>query len=283
VYTFCFAGVGKQSFKADKMMTLKFEETLDSAGLDTRSLTPMKWPGMEAPFFSLQTEGTKAVELWERARALTEHTGFWPLIAGEEEHLTALKDNYEMEIGLDGENNVSAVTLNLINGGEALNLDEWLQSRVSEDESCARCDQGDWPIDLPSRGSRNLALTHRYDYSAGSEKPFARVFLLFLPVTVSWQVPAFLRLGGWNQCPQTKAHIAIARAWQKRYGAEIISTTSNIVEMSVNNPPKTKDESLKVAREQFLYCSDLIHRKHKTLSALAATLIDAHTWSFWWT
>ncbi|PWT97420.1 MAG: hypothetical protein C5B53_08070 [Candidatus Melainabacteria bacterium] len=270
------------------MMTLKFGETLKSAGMDTKSLTALDWPGLHSRIFTLQTEGGKAIELWQRTRALTDHTGFWPLIVGEEEHLTALRDNYEMELSSEEESVNSHHALGdsmsrLISSGESLDLDEWFKARIAEEKDRAQCEEGTWPIDLPSRGNRNLALTHRYDYAAGSEKPLARVFLLFLPVTVAWQVPAILRLGGWNQCPQTDTHVAVAKAWRQRYGAEIISATNNIVEMYVDSPPKTKDESLKLAREQSLYCSDLIHRKYKTLCALAANLLDAPFWSFWWT
>jgi hypothetical protein len=266
------------------MMTLKLEETIKSAGIDTRGLTKLDWPKTIPGFYSLQVEGTKAVAIWERLRAITEHTGFWPLIAGEEEHLTALRDNYEMEIGADveaGSNGSS--TCALIESGEALDLEQWFKSRVAEDNRYEECELGTWPNDLADSNSDRLALTHRYDYAAGIDKPFARVQLLFLPLTVPWQVPATLRLGGWNQCPQTETHIAIARSWARRYGAEIISASNNILEMRVNSPPKTKDDSMKIAREQFFYCGDLVHRKFKTLSALAANLMYAPYWSFWWT
>lgn len=268
------------------MMTLKLEETLRSAGIDTRTLAGLEWPGLYPRCYSLQSDGTKAVGFWERLRTLTDHTGFWPLIAGEEEHLLALRDNYEMEISADhevgGSGGSADPTSALITSGESLDLRKWFERRMAESEAQRRCDQGAWPSDLPSRGKGTLALTHRYDYTAGTEKPYPRVFLLFLPVTVAWQVPAFLRLGGWNKCPQTETHIAVAKSWCQRYGAEIISASNNIIEMRVNNPPKTRDDSLNVAREQFIYCNDLIHLKFKTLSALAATLIDAPYWSFWW-
>lgn len=278
----------RTGIKAENMMALKLEDTLKSAGIETRTLTRIEWPGFPSGYLSLQADGAKAIDLWERLRSLTDHTGFWPLVVGEEEHLMALKENCEMELSaaLEGSKGTAVSrhsVHDLINNGETLDLKAWLAGRGADDPKCENVEEGTWPVDLPRLAGRTLALTHRYDLTAQVERPLSRVLFLLLPLTVSWHVPAYLRLGGWNQCPQTETHIAIAKSWYQKYGAELIAATNNIVEMRINSPPKTKDESMKVAREQFIYCGDLIFRKYGTLSSLAAHLLDAPIWSFWWT
>jgi hypothetical protein len=276
------------------VITLKLEETLQSAGIDTRGLARTEWPGASAGFFTLNVDGAKAISFWERLRSLTEHSGFWPLIVGEDEHLNALKDNYEMELddvlaqkGGSGEfapeGTGQGRSINeLIARGEGLDLEGWFESRITGDPKYSQCDEGVWPVDLPSRSTRALSLTHRYNFTTGVEKPLPRVLLLLLPVTVPWHVPALVRLGGWGQCPQTEVHVAVAKHWYQRYGAEIIVATNNIIELWISKPLKTRDQSLKVAREQFIYCNDLIDRRFGTLSELASNLLDAPYWSFWW-
>ena len=159
-------------------MTFKLDETLRSAGIDSKTLAVLEWPRLYPRCYSLQTDGTKALPLWERLRSLTDHTGFWPLIAGEEEHLMAVRDNYEMEISADQEDeesqrSITESTSALITSGESLDLQKWFEMKMAEGEAHTQYDEGAWPSDLPSRGNRTLALTHRYDYAAGNEKPFA--------------------------------------------------------------------------------------------------------------
>jgi len=45
-----------------------------------------------------------------------------------------------------------------------------------------------------------------------------RVHILLLPTSSSWEVPAYLRFGGWNACPLPEVHVATLRSWHERFG-----------------------------------------------------------------
>jgi hypothetical protein len=52
--------------------------------------------------------------------------------------------------------------------------------------------------------------------------------------------------------------------------------------MRVANPPTTKEDALKLAEEQFVYCEDIVTQGTETIENLAAGLINAKKWYFWW-
>lgn len=72
------------------------------------------------------------------------------------------------------------------------------------------------------------------------------------------------------------------RYWRDRYGARIASMTDDVVEFTVDAPPSTQQQAYALAWEQYAYCADIVDQGTQTLSNLAAGLIDADAWFFWW-
>jgi hypothetical protein len=103
-----------------------------------------------------------------------------------------------------------------------------------------------------------------------------------IPTGNRFEVPAYLKLGGWNECPASEEHVAVWRFWQAKYGAEILCVTADLIESTVANPPAEKDECYTLAREQFSYCNDIVTQGVGTIDALAATLYKGKSWYFWW-
>lgn len=115
-----------------------------------------------------------------------------------------------------------------------------------------------------------------------SWEPLKIVKLGSVKTDQAWKVPVILKYGGWNSCPNPDAQGAIWKYWQTKYGAEIVGITSSIIEAYVPNPPKTRDEAMALAREQFAYCSDNVLQGSETIAVLAESLINNHSWYFWW-
>lgn len=57
---------------------------------------------------------------------------------------------------------------------------------------------------------------------------------------------------------------------------------SDVVEMLVECPPSKKIDVLKIAKQQYLYCQDIVGQGSHTLEVLAAGLLGATSWFFWW-
>jgi len=39
---------------------------------------------------------------------------------------------------------------------------------------------------------------------------------------------------------------------------------------------------MELAKEQYIFCNDIVDQGVGTVSALAATLLDSNYWYFWW-
>jgi len=135
---------------------------------------------------------------------------------------------------------------------------------------------GEWPASPePSMG-----LSVAYDIVTG--KPLRKIYIGLVPTDDWTTIPAYLCWGGWNDCPAAEYHVAAMRAWRDRYGAELIGMSSDTINLRVATKPKTREEALALARDQYIYCNDVIDQGVLTYSALAADLMANDWWYFWW-
>lgn len=135
---------------------------------------------------------------------------------------------------------------------------------------------GRWPLWPDKSPGLTVAL------DAISGKPAAKAYIGLAPTDDWTTIPAYLRWGGWNDCPAAEYHVAAMRTWRDRYGAELIGMSSDTLNIRVANRPKSRQEALSLAREQYVYCTDLIDQGVQTYSALGASLMANAWWFFWW-
>lgn len=215
------------------------------------------------PFKFLQVQGAKALEELE---TLARSGQGYPIILGDRKAVEQMQETMELS-----KNSVDE----LIQLSSKIDPEAWFKSRAAEDPEYYEVPRGPWPDDAePSSISGHL------DISTG--KPLGEVFIGIIPVAESWNVPCALKFGGWNACPFPQEHAAILRRWNKKYGADVVTATGDVLEMRVKRPPTTRAEALVLANEQFVYCSDIVHQGTETIDALAAGLLNSPAWFFWW-
>ena len=112
--------------------------------------------------------------------------------------------------------------------------------------------------------------------------PLEKVQIVILPTNDSSTIPAYLHWGHWNGCPAPEYHIAALRSWRERFGAEIVGLSHDVMNIRVQSRPPSREAALALAREQYVYCSDIVDQGVQTLSALAAALMESNWWYFWW-
>lgn len=135
---------------------------------------------------------------------------------------------------------------------------------------------GDWPS-TPDSSPRLTVVT---DILKRTFLP--KVHIALLPTDDWTEIPAYLHWGGWNDCPAPEYHVAALRSWRDRYGVELVGLSSDTLNLTAKHTPKARDEALALAREQYVYCNDLIDQGLQTYSALAAALMANDWWFFWW-
>jgi len=135
---------------------------------------------------------------------------------------------------------------------------------------------------------------HEQEWPSGAEAP-TRVTLhtlnerkgkssvvLLVAVEHSYEVPAYLGFGGWNDCPSPELHVAVLREWHKEYNARPVCITGDVLECVVVNRPQTEADSLRLAAEQWIFCEDIVGQGTQSVRKLAMEIWRSPNWFFWW-
>ncbi len=189
------------------------------------------------------------------------------VILGGPDQLERMTENFELD---------STTPEALIAQAVALDPLEWLAQREQQDPEYYEVAAGDWPEDTEP----NNSISSLIDFETG--EPRQEVALTVLPTRDAWTAACYLKTGGWNEMPEPHEHAALWRYWEQRYGAQVACIADDVIELTVDRPPQTREEALALARQQFIYCADIVHQGTGSLEALAATLLDGSVWFFWW-
>jgi hypothetical protein len=109
-----------------------------------------------------------------------------------------------------------------------------------------------------------------------SKNPPKTVHIGLLDIAEPWQM--FAHLGGSG----SELNCALFRRWQEEWGAEVIVLKESIIECRVMRPPKTRKDAMRLAREQYFYCTDIVHQGAGSVLELADVLLGCDQWFFWW-
>lgn len=271
-------------------ITIQSHEALQRAGIDASTLETLPTSSVET-YYAMSAPGTQVIQLWRQLRTLVSHTSLWPVLIGGDNELAALREYVSsQEFG---------TTKEILDAAARLDPYLWLEERHEElideilefggplfspsaDESLGDREdframpRGPWPEQASPSGEFLIPL------HPVTKEPLQKVNVVLVPTVVCWHVPAYLRYGGWNECPSREVQVAMMKLWQDHYGAEVVGIAGDVVEMQVERPPSTKLDALRLAKQQYLYCQDIVDQGTRTLESLAAVLLDGTSWFFWW-
>lgn len=221
------------------------------------------------PYETVNVPGTEAVETCLRLRA--EGAGrFTPVILGDPKNLASV---------LEGLNASDSSPQTIIERAGGITMQSFLAKRLAEEGEYFRSvERGEWPDNVAP--SHNL--TGHTEVVKMKNVPLKSVVICKVPTARSWEVPAYLCFGPWNESPTAEEHVALLRYWHENYGADIITLLGDLIECTVSRPPTEREQALALAWEQFVYCPDIVMQGTDTVSALAAALCGGKTWFFWW-
>lgn len=223
--------------------------------------------------------GAQALAEWEKLK--TAGRG-WPVIIGGDNDLERIADQCTM-----ADPRVSGVSIpglevrspkDILAAAAELtfpaDLQKWSGAYQADDLGAP---VGDWP---PKADAGTPGPSVAIDIVSG--KFHDRVHILLVPTKLGWEVPAYLRWGDWNACPPPEYHVAALRSWHSDFAAELVGINGDTIDLRAATGPKTRESAMKLAREQYGYCPDIIDQGVGTISALAATLMRSEWWYLWW-
>lgn len=218
--------------------------------------------------------GDQIAGTWELLSARTEQTGYAPIIIGHPDEIPRIRINYEQERKLHSPADVLAKSAEI-------DPKAWLHSQFEEDRESlknrlAADADFEWPV-APEAVS--IGLRSCYDY-LGTIRP--KCILGLVPTKDPNAAPAYLLFGDYNACPETAVHVAMLRHWNRMYGCRLACISGEVIEMTVGSPPQDREEALKLAFEQYIYCNDIVDQGRGHVPALAVELWQSPLWYFWW-
>lgn len=264
------------------------------------------------PYRRVETTGAEALKTWERLKS---SGAGWPIIVGGDDDLAQIAEQWTIEAGVrpedilaradalrhpdalralvtkqredgvaatremlaKGDDHLLPVIVDIGPDGTSRTLSPAeVRKEMTEGIEAADPEVGEWPADTGGTGG---GLTVAHDLEG---KPLDKVHILILPTKEAAAAPAYLRWGGWNACPAPEYHVAALRDWHRRYGAVPVGMTGDVINVRVERRPASRDEAIALAREQFLYCEDIVLQGTGTFAPLAAGLMRDDWWFFWW-
>ncbi|OUL28841.1 DUF4253 domain-containing protein [Nostoc sp. 106C] len=264
---------------------LKATLTNNSVNSDALELL---WEVDSYKIYGLRVSGSEAIQFWQRLRQLVDETGHYPLLLGNENEVESHLESIQF-YSHDSSTNQYLTIAEIINQGTCLNANEWLKNTAQE----RREEWGNHeniilkPVKLAEIGDWNEPISaadeeYTIPYDILTRLPHPSIVVALVPTTFSWQVPAFLNFGNWNDCPASAIHICLMKYWHQKYGAEVVGITNDVVEMCVKHPPKNHEAAFHLAQEQYIYCYDIVDQGVQTLNKLANLLLYRKVWYFWW-
>jgi hypothetical protein len=226
--------------------------------------------------FCFSVPGDKAEEVWQHLRMQSAKSGHWPVILGSEddceEQIYAVQ--HPEELGFEPREA-------LIAKGLQIDAKTWLANRLAANPDFYETDENNNDNDLSPINAINKKYEF-YSLQALEQAYHPEVHLALLPTTNSWEAPAYLYYGGWNECPNPEEHVAMFKHWHEKYGAEVFALAGDVVELYVARPVTTPKAADELVKEQFVYCTDIVHQGTNTLHGLAKEVLQSSGWFFWW-
>jgi len=197
------------------------------------------------------------IAAWRRLRTITPAVGYWPIL-GWVYLPSPTESEASSEIIAEG------LTIDARDWFEHNQLDVVIKAEQRTD------DHGVSPLafHIPTR------------LTADNTPSPSATTITFAPTTVSWEVPAYLRKTEHTQPPHV--HVAIHKYWNERWGSELVGWDASTAECATARPPRTVEDALPLAQQQYNYCPDLVSQNVGSVSNLARLLVNCPIWWFWW-
>ncbi|PRY60417.1 DUF4253 domain-containing protein [Glycomyces artemisiae] len=252
----------RQGTGRDEMMPRIDSEDLDIAGSPRADLRAagLAVPKMhqlvrrgDTAMWAFGVRASEALRWWLDIRQSAEQTGWMPVLLGAPGEW---RDNGEAIVH-EGDDELARA--------DEIDAAELLHEKGAEAGEPAR----GVPI-LPRRGDSDFAT------------PQSEGLLGLVRTDAGWKIPAmFPWKGSTNWELYGAEHAAVLRSWNRRFEAELVAMTYDVIELYVPRPP-APEEAIAVAGEAYAYCPDLLDSGVPTLEDLAEHMIRSKAWYFRW-
>jgi hypothetical protein len=236
--------------------------------------------------FRGELPGGRVVETWVKLAGAASETKYWPIIRG------APDDDHE-PVEFDADEILAAVPAGSIREILKPRMEERREFMVEFVPKIAQVSDWDKLAKLTDASGVNLfganveepwptEAPDRVRFHTVKELKGGPASVMLIKVEHSYEAPAYLGFGGWNDCPSPELQVAVLREWHKEYKAVPACITGDVLECAVVKRPQTEAEAMKLAAEQWIFCDDIVSQGTQTVRKLAMEIWRSPNWFFWW-
>lgn len=227
----------------------------------------------DGSFYMVQVPRGTALDVWRVVRNAVDSTGYWPVFTEEYDRLFEYMEFNEME------------PATILKNANSIDAKSWFKNHVEDnpevfEEALAFVKSGANTHWQPN--SREESRQAADDFHIVKSVSGFTSTMILAPTKTPWHVAAMLRWGGSNDGIEPEEHTALHKYWFTAYGAEPVVATMDTWEFRVVKPPETREAAMNLAREQYIYCPDIVDQGCATIAGLASELIYSPRWFFWW-
>jgi hypothetical protein len=280
---------------------------LDGSALSGRAVTILPVPSTDDVAFAVACEVSEVLSAWRSARDLVSRTGRWPVVAVAWNGLDELFIRFPFDNGSGADTSVAGIVSRAdrldpvdVLADLAAQDDRWdayeylepfeipnTEQAVGSSPSAAevraalgpapsRAELDSWLLEWEQ--SRGGTVASRTAHLEWFEPDGLALWLVLLPTTRSWEVPAYISFYGAEGEGGAERLVAVIRSWHGRYGAELVAHFGTMLEFSVGRPPLSLQEAWQLAREQELIAPCTTALQGVPLRQHARALVGRGTW-----
>lgn len=218
----------------------------------------------------------KIMKLFQQMQAEGAKEGYTPFIILRDEDKSgrSVLDEW-LGFAEEDHGSLSEYTRQILNEYEDLDAEEYFESSAQYYLEQQQWEKGEGQLYV---GDINAAVPDHELYIDYVEQ----IYIAKVPTVKPYEVLAYIPVGGFNDCPPTKYHLAVAKKWYEAYGAVPCAVSYDIVQYYLADPV-TDDAALEeLKREQYIYCYDIVDQGVGSLENLKRSLNGSSIWFFWW-
>ncbi len=227
-----------------------------------------------------ETDGKSAEALWRRLDKAASTTGYRPVIlGGQERELTGARSAWQQELPV-----TTPEVMGLQSGSHKMtNPATVLAEAETVDVEALFARSPSYPDWAPSRGAwpAKPPVVHLSALQDPlTRKPLERVWIALVPTDQAWKalayLPIFTQAG--EAVPSLAQAVAVAKKWEKRFGAKVAVVRPATLEWIVERPPEDRESALLLAQAHGTFSPEGASEILETRAAELMTKI----WFAWW-
>ncbi len=230
-------------------------------------------PTVEPYVYGVTVRSAEAIDAWHAIHETVPYSGYWPVLLGPPDDARWHAIYFEREAGRSPRSRYPSTAAQILAQSKEMTYGDWMVRRHTRLPDYARPEHDQlreaWPEDEQPRTA--LARGDGLEAMIG-----------LFPTIEGWRCPAYWRWSVPNAYLSPADHCRVMRRWEREYGAELVEMKGqSVLQFRVTNPPRDRRGAMKLAAEHYLYCTDRVTQGTFTIERLAALLLDAPVWYFW--